>query len=110
MRRPTYDFVIDQDRQVFELVYGPTSWHYRRVTLERTKQPGRLRGLRGNEAMVRIGLGKYVPSHACVNACHCPCCGADVGNLCFGKRERTLKFSVHYARRDLYYGRTKTRR
>lgn len=108
MRLPTYVFVVDQDRHAFKLVvsrsrdsyyYGPcllADWRNSRETW---------RSLKPTESMVRIGQGRYLVTHACVDACHCPHCGSDVGVLCRTTLRNgcgKLTTSTHYRRRDLY--------
>jgi len=89
MRAPGYSFVLDDEKQPYEVVYPVTRPFatYRKVSRDRffrSSAKMRFRGMLMNEAMVHVGDGEYALSHACVSACHCPRCGADVGELCRG--------------------------
>lgn len=107
MKVPNFAFVIDLELNVYELEVGESHYCYRKSTMARFLRVGNrkpFRSLRASEAVVRIGHDCFVISHACVLACHCPGCGADVGNLCFGsgRQKRRLKTATHYQRRDLF--------
>lgn len=105
MRAPSYCFVLDHDKQPYEVVYPVTRPFvtYRKVSrdrLFRSKPEMLVRGLMLNEAMIDVGDGEYAVSHACVDACHCERCGAKAGELCRGTYG-PIKY-VHYQRRALW--------
>lgn len=108
MRLPTYLFVVTQNFVCYELVVSGKRPHlrycYRPCAFEKVHVPWRT--LKPTETMIKVGHRCYLVTHACVDACHCPHCGADVGVLC-GREPRGggalwLRTSTHYQRRDLY--------
>lgn len=111
MRLPTYQFVVTLDLKAYELsvALDGRSYCYRPCLLARVLAPDQRalwRSLKPSETMVKVSHGTYLVTHACVDACHCPRCGADVGVLCGreprGGGARLLTTSTHYQRRDLY--------
>ena len=106
MRLPTYQFIVTLDLKAYELsvALDKRSYCYRPCLLARVLAPDQRalwRSLKPSETMIKISYGAYLVTHACVDACHCPHCGADVGVLCKRKTGR-LSTSTHYHRRDLY--------
>jgi len=117
MRAPGYAFVLDQEKQPYEVIYPVTHPFatYRKVSRDRffrSSTEKTFRGLLLHEAMVRVEHDEYAIAHACVPACHCERCGADVGELCRGAYGPVKH--THYQRRDLWRsvndGRRKRRR
>lgn len=98
--------VVTQELKAYELdvARDKSSYCYRPCLLSRVLCIGsreRWRSLKPSEMMIKVGQGCYLVTHACVAACHCPHCGADVGVLC-SRKTRKLTTSTHYQRRDLY--------
>jgi hypothetical protein len=111
VRLPNYQFVVTLDLEAYELSVAPdkSSYCYRPCLLGRVLAPDQRalwRSLKPSEAMIKVSHGCYLVTHACVTACHCPHCGADVGVLCGqeprGGGARRLTTETHYMRRDLY--------
>jgi hypothetical protein len=113
VRLPTYRFIVTQDFVCYELVVSGERPHlsycYRPCAFTKVFEPTQRapwRSLKPSETMIRVGHRCFLVTHACVDACHCPHCGADVGVLCVreprGGGARRLNTSTHYQRRDLY--------
>ncbi len=110
MRLPTYLFVVTRNFEAYKLQVAPNkrSYCYRKCSFSLVLADVNVpwRSLKPNEMMIRVGEGCYLVTHACVDACHCPYCGADVGVLCGreprGGGARRLTTTTHYQRRDLY--------
>jgi len=110
VRLPTYVFVVTLDFVTYELRVAPdkSSYCYRPCSFSKVfepKQRAMWRSLKPTEMMIKVSHNCYLVTHVCVDACHCPHCGSDVGVLCQTTLRRgagKLTTSTHYKRRDLY--------
>jgi hypothetical protein len=92
-----YELVVSGERPHLSYCYRPCA--FSKVFEPTQRAPWRT--LKPTETMIRVGARCYLVTHACVLACHCPHCGADVGVLC-ARKTGHLSTSCHYARKDLY--------